>query len=175
MSRIVDIQLDDSGLPPPTPEIEQERKVAMFDLLEENAFSLPEREGREVPSGPFKLALSIRDRRLRTQRQPGILGRVIRFADVRRPVEDALLDRRGTRLLADRVVEPLVDPRDARAEVRADRPEVLLQRVDVVAERGRPREPGAGGAELDPEIAAKSPQAPSDAIDSPPRIQPRQA
>src|SRR6056297_139285 len=64
MSRIVDIQLDDSGLPPPTPEIEQERKVAMFDLLEENAFSLPEREGREVPSGPFKLALSIRDRRL---------------------------------------------------------------------------------------------------------------
>ena len=64
MSRIVDIQLDDSGLPPPTPEIEQERKVAMFDLMEENAFALPEREGREVPQGPFKLALSIRDRRL---------------------------------------------------------------------------------------------------------------
>ncbi|NBD29230.1 MAG: UPF0262 family protein [Alphaproteobacteria bacterium] len=64
MSRIVDIRLDDSGLPPPTPEIEQERKVAMFDLMEENSFALPEREGREVPQGPFKLALSIRDQRL---------------------------------------------------------------------------------------------------------------
>lgn len=34
MAKIVDIQLDDSALPPPTPEIEQERRVAMFDLLE---------------------------------------------------------------------------------------------------------------------------------------------
>ncbi|MFP4328958.1 MAG: UPF0262 family protein, partial [Paracoccaceae bacterium] len=33
MSRISNIELDDSNLPPPTPEIEQERKVAMFDLL----------------------------------------------------------------------------------------------------------------------------------------------
>ena len=33
MSHIVDIALDDAWLPPPTPEIEQERKVAMFDLL----------------------------------------------------------------------------------------------------------------------------------------------
>ncbi|PWG16722.1 UPF0262 family protein [Salibaculum griseiflavum] len=64
MSRIIDIQLDDSGLPPPTPEIEQERKVAMFDLMEENSFALPEREGRDVPQGPFKLALSIREKRL---------------------------------------------------------------------------------------------------------------
>ena len=41
MTRISQIELDDSGLPPPTPEIEQERKVAMFDLLESNSFSLP--------------------------------------------------------------------------------------------------------------------------------------
>ncbi|WP_181522843.1 UPF0262 family protein, partial [Pseudomonas aeruginosa] len=34
MSRITHIALDDANLPPPTPEIEQERKVAMFDLLE---------------------------------------------------------------------------------------------------------------------------------------------
>ncbi|MEM8869171.1 MAG: UPF0262 family protein, partial [Pseudomonadota bacterium] len=32
--RLVDISLDDSGLPAPTPEIEQERRVAIFDLLE---------------------------------------------------------------------------------------------------------------------------------------------
>ena len=64
MSHIVNIVLDDAGLPPPTPEIEQERKVAMFDLLEKNSFALPDREGREVPQGPYHLNLSIRDKRL---------------------------------------------------------------------------------------------------------------
>ena len=64
MSRIAEIRLDDGGLPAPTPEIEQERKVAIFDLLEDNTFTLPRREGREVPPGPYALDLSIRDRRL---------------------------------------------------------------------------------------------------------------
>lgn len=64
MSHIVEIELDDSGLPPPTPEIEQERKVAIFDLLEENSFVLPSRDGRAVPEGPYKLNLSIKDKRL---------------------------------------------------------------------------------------------------------------
>lgn len=64
MSRITAIDLDDAGLPPPTPEIEQERKVALFDLLEENAFDLPVRDGRQVAPGPYKLGLAIRDKRL---------------------------------------------------------------------------------------------------------------
>ena len=64
MSRISHIELDDSNLPPPTPEIEQERKVALFDLIEENSFSLPERDGRAVPDGPYHLGLAIRDKRL---------------------------------------------------------------------------------------------------------------
>ena len=64
MSHISHIILDDAGLPPPTPEIEQERKVAMFDLLESNSFVLPEREGRPVPQGPYHVGLSIRDKRL---------------------------------------------------------------------------------------------------------------
>jgi uncharacterized protein (UPF0262 family) len=64
MSYISHIELDDANLPPPTPEIEQERKVAMFDLIEENSFALPDREGREVPNGPYRVALSIREKRL---------------------------------------------------------------------------------------------------------------
>ncbi len=64
MSRITQIDLDDGNLPPPTPEIEQERKVAMFDLLEDNSFALPARDGRAVPSGPYHLGLAIRDGRL---------------------------------------------------------------------------------------------------------------
>lgn len=63
-SRLQEILLDDSGLPPPTPEIEQERRVAIFDLLEENRFALPAGIGGPAPAGPYRLTLAIRDRRL---------------------------------------------------------------------------------------------------------------
>ena len=64
MSHIIHIEIDDSNLPPPTPEIEQERKVAIFDLLEKNLFELPKRQDRDVVAGPYRLDLSIRDKRL---------------------------------------------------------------------------------------------------------------
>lgn len=64
MTYICQLDLDDRNLPPPTPEIEQERRVAMFDLLEENSFDLPKRADREVPDGPYRLGLSIYDKRL---------------------------------------------------------------------------------------------------------------
>lgn len=64
MSRIFEINLDDAALPPPTPEIEQERKVAIFDLLEDNSFDLPQRSDRPVPDGPYRLDLGIKERRL---------------------------------------------------------------------------------------------------------------
>jgi uncharacterized protein (UPF0262 family) len=64
MSRLIAVSIDDTGLPAPTPEIEQERRVAVFDLLEDNSFALPAREDREVAPGPFRLNLAIRDRRL---------------------------------------------------------------------------------------------------------------
>ncbi len=64
MSHISQIQIDDRNLPPPTPEIEQERKVAMFDLLEENTFNLPKRDDRLVPNGPYTVNLSIKEKRL---------------------------------------------------------------------------------------------------------------
>jgi len=63
-NRIVNIALDDSGLPAPTPEIEQERRVAIYDLLEDNLFGIPDHNGQTAPSGPYNLALSIRERRL---------------------------------------------------------------------------------------------------------------
>jgi uncharacterized protein (UPF0262 family) len=64
MTRISHIEIDDSGLPPPTPEIEQERRVAIFDLLEDNTFALPPRDGKPIPPGPYRLALAIREGRL---------------------------------------------------------------------------------------------------------------
>lgn len=63
-NRICSIAIDDTGLAPPTPQIEQERKVAIFDLLEDNSLALPERDGRVAPTGPYRLNLAIREGRL---------------------------------------------------------------------------------------------------------------
>jgi len=63
VTRLFAITLDDAGLPS-TPEIEQERKLAIFDLLEQNLFTLPARADRTLPPGPYRLGLSIRERRL---------------------------------------------------------------------------------------------------------------
>lgn len=62
--RIARIDIDDSGLPAPTPEMEQDRRVAVFDLLEDNSFAIPGRDGQPVPVGPYALALVLRDRRV---------------------------------------------------------------------------------------------------------------
>lgn len=64
MSRLFQVEIDDRGLPAPTPEIEQERRVAIFDLLEGNSFELPDAPTGEARKGPYKLTLAIRDRRL---------------------------------------------------------------------------------------------------------------
>src|SRR5690606_13930419 len=64
MSRLCHIEIDDSGLPVPTPEIEQERRVAIYDLLEENSFVIPPRNGLPLPEGPFRLLLCVREGRL---------------------------------------------------------------------------------------------------------------
>ena len=64
MSYISKIELDDRNLPKPTPEIDRERKVAIFDLLEGNSFILPTPEEKSVQEGPYHLNLSIRERRL---------------------------------------------------------------------------------------------------------------
>ncbi|CTQ51419.1 UPF0262 family protein [Jannaschia donghaensis] len=60
-SRIAQIRIDDANLPTPTPEIEQERAVAIFDLLEENNFALV---ADGAPVGPYDVLLAIRERRL---------------------------------------------------------------------------------------------------------------
>lgn len=56
---IVKIDLDERSLAPATADIEHERKVAIYDLLEENYF-----RPLGVPGGPFELYLSNVERRL---------------------------------------------------------------------------------------------------------------
>ncbi|MBT8471558.1 MAG: UPF0262 family protein [Marinicaulis sp.] len=58
-NRIIKIDLDERSLAPATADIEHERKVAIYDLLDENYFC-PNGAGE----GPFELALSNVERRL---------------------------------------------------------------------------------------------------------------
>jgi uncharacterized protein (UPF0262 family) len=57
--RLANVTLDESSLSYISPDVDHERKVAIFDLLEDNAFDLGERGG-----GPFHLHLSIAENRL---------------------------------------------------------------------------------------------------------------
>ena len=55
--RIVHISLDDPALAPRSPDIEHEGRVAIFDLIEGNQFSLVSGE-----PGPYRMTLSLADR-----------------------------------------------------------------------------------------------------------------
>ena len=54
--RLVKIKLDDSAGPRRSAEAEQERAIAIYDILEENQFGVPEHEG------PFQLYLKLEGR-----------------------------------------------------------------------------------------------------------------
>ena len=60
MTRLIRIDIDDSALPPATPEMEQERRVAIFDLLG----PLLQRLARERPTPRLPVALTVTERRI---------------------------------------------------------------------------------------------------------------
>jgi uncharacterized protein (UPF0262 family) len=56
--RIIDITLDEHSVARRTPEVEHERAVALFDLIEENDFAL------HGAPGPYRLRLGVFEQRL---------------------------------------------------------------------------------------------------------------
>jgi uncharacterized protein (UPF0262 family) len=57
--RLASVALDETTLPSATAEIEHERRVAIFDLVEKNHFA-PD----DADAGPYALKLSLQDNRL---------------------------------------------------------------------------------------------------------------
>lgn len=55
MTHLTHVEVDETGLGAPTAELEQERRVAVFDLQEASDFTLP-----EAP-GPYRLSLGAED------------------------------------------------------------------------------------------------------------------
>lgn len=61
--RIIDVALDDATILWRNADIEQERRIAIFDLIEENYFN-PLRRHEDSYAGPYKLHLSVQEGRL---------------------------------------------------------------------------------------------------------------
>ncbi|HEY0447025.1 MAG TPA: UPF0262 family protein [Allosphingosinicella sp.] len=57
-ARIIDIEIDDRTIIRRSDDVEQERRIAMFDLLENNHFA------PQGHSGPFRILLRVEDNRL---------------------------------------------------------------------------------------------------------------
>jgi uncharacterized protein (UPF0262 family) len=88
--RIVDITLDEHSLARRSPEVEHERAVAMFDLLEENDFHLVGSD-----EGPYKLHLGIFEQRLvfdvRSENDRKLRDIVLSLTTFRKVVKDYFL------------------------------------------------------------------------------------
>ena len=89
--RIIDISLDERTILWRSADIEQERRIAIFDLLEENHFA-PQRQHPDGYAGPYKLHLSVEEGRLALEIRRGdgspLETLVLGLARFRRPIRD---------------------------------------------------------------------------------------
>ena len=85
--RLVAVTLDESSIGRSGPDIEHERAVAIYDLLEENTF-VPDGN----PRGPFKLRLSITGNRLvfdiKRANDTPVMAHLLSLSPLRRIVKD---------------------------------------------------------------------------------------
>ena len=89
--RIIDVTLDERTILWRSADVEQERRIAIFDLLEGNHFR-PLREHPDGYAGPYRLALSVEEGRLALAiaRKDGtpLETLVLALGRFRRPIKD---------------------------------------------------------------------------------------
>jgi uncharacterized protein (UPF0262 family) len=89
-NRLVSVVLDPDSIERGTPDQEHERLTAIFDLVEENAFSLP--DGRD---GPFALKIGMANARLvfevRTEAGDHVVTHGLSLSPFRRVIKDYFL------------------------------------------------------------------------------------
>ena len=89
--RIIDIALDEHTILWRSADIEQERRIAIFDLIEANHFA-PQRRHADGYAGPYRIALSVEDGRLAIaiSREDGspLEVLVLALGRFRRPIRD---------------------------------------------------------------------------------------
>lgn len=89
--RIIDVSLDERTILWRSADIEQERRIAIFDLLEENFFA-PQRVHADGYAGPYRLRLSVEEGRLalaiRRDDDAELETLILGLARFRRPVRE---------------------------------------------------------------------------------------
>lgn len=89
--RIIDVQLDDRTILWRSADVEQERRIAIFDLIEGNHFA-PQRQHPDGYAGPYRIALSVEEGRLAIaiKREDGtpLETLVLAMGRFRRPIRD---------------------------------------------------------------------------------------
>ena len=89
--RIIDVTLDERTIIWRSADIEQERRIAIFDLIEENSFA-PQRAYPDGYAGPYRIALSVQEGRLglEIRREDGshLETLILGLARFRRPIKD---------------------------------------------------------------------------------------
>jgi len=89
--RIINIQLDEGTILWRSADIEQERRIAIFDLIEENHFA-PQRATPDNYAGPYRVLLSVEEGRLVIQIKRAddtpLETLILGLARFRRPIRD---------------------------------------------------------------------------------------
>jgi uncharacterized protein (UPF0262 family) len=89
--RIIDVTLDERTILWRSADIEQERRIAIFDLIENNHFA-PRRGHPDGYAGPYRLSLSVEEGRLalKIDREDGahLETHVLGLGRFRRPIRD---------------------------------------------------------------------------------------
>jgi uncharacterized protein (UPF0262 family) len=88
--RLVSVTLDEASIERGTPDQEHERAIAIYDLIEENRFSIPGHE-----DGPYSLALALVANRLsldiRTENASPIVTHLLSLSPFRKVIKDYFL------------------------------------------------------------------------------------
>lgn len=89
--RIIDVTLDERTILWRSADIEQERRIAIFDLIEENSFA-PQRGYPDGYAGPYRIALSVPEGRLqldiKREDDSALETLILSLAAFRRPIRD---------------------------------------------------------------------------------------
>lgn len=89
--RIISVELDEGSIVWRNPDVEQERRVAIFDLIEENKF-VPQRGHPDGYAGPYRLMLRVEEGRLifEISREDGspLEAIILGLGRFRRPIRD---------------------------------------------------------------------------------------
>ena len=140
--RISHISLDDATILWRNADVEQERRIAIFDLIEENSFR-PVRASEAGLEGPWRLHLSVQDGRLsmevRSESDDPVETLILGLARFRRPIREyfAICDSYYQAIRKATAAE--IETIDmARRGVHDDAANLLLERLDGKVETDFP-------------------------------------